>query len=397
MRETTIYSSTFALCLVLCATVAVLAHGRKKHMGTDLEVLLKEKASITIDFPASNFYWKEEDIKGTPEEGSIATVKVKGIYYFIHWFPREVEEITPEFVRERIPKLWPSEGLVVKDIKPMTVAGHPAYFATAEPKRKFYCPNFLVWNCPESGRTFIADMNYSIAWLTPTSYLDAMINTTSKTLACHPGAPTSKINGHAVRYDNPSFGISFRHPVSWFVFENPYAINSPAYEGIRDEKIGSVLAWLQDEQVVIRFIWRPMPEPNEQGEQTATMGGPREKLAAAENVMKAIEGIESFTPQAYETLKVGEREIHKVIGAIVKEKPKQEAGKFVPNARAVSMLIDNEENYRRLIVVIQINYYNIDGIAYPPKRYLLDSLSHKIAKMIEFLCFQKVIVLENKP
>ena len=113
----------------------------------------------------------------------------------------------------------------------------------AIPRRPFYRPQFLIWNCPESGRQFIADMNYNTLYRTPRSELQAQIDATVRTLACHPGAPTSPVPGHVARYDSLRFGLSFSYPLRWYVFENPYGVPHPAYRGFRDNTIGSVLAW----------------------------------------------------------------------------------------------------------------------------------------------------------
>jgi hypothetical protein len=357
------------------------AQGRKVYTDVDLEKLLMEKAGIAADLPQEGYSWEESDIQGDTAEGSVSVTGTKIIYYFIHWGPIEVEEITPEYVRERIPKLWPSEGLVVNEVKPTTVAGHPAFYASATPQRQFYNPNFIIWNCPESGRQFIADMNYNTRYLTPRSELEAQIAVTTKTLACHKGAPTTDAPGLVVTYNEPRFNISFKHPLHWYVLENPYGVPHPNYKGIRDETIGSVLAWLKDRAVGIRFFWGPIPE---QTGDTATMGGSMEKMKACEQLISGLPSVESYYTEAYETLNIGGREVMKVIGIITKKKPEKPTPGFVAKARVMTMLIDSAKNNKRLFVVVLINFYEPDGIQLPPDRAIFDQWGYDITGKLDF-------------
>ena len=129
-------------------------------MRTDreLEAALSEAAGIRLDLPALGYAWKDADLSGDKEQGALRVEHNRVIYYFVHWGPIESPEITEAYVRQRIPKIWPGEGLEVRKVEPATVAGHPALYAEAMPKRTFYRAFFLIWNCPQTGRQFIADM-----------------------------------------------------------------------------------------------------------------------------------------------------------------------------------------------------------------------------------------------
>lgn len=381
MEKRVLIPLMLATLLILVLGVTVSAQRQPTKTDIDLEKTLKDKAGITVDLPEMGYLWREEDFQGTLEEGSASVIQQKIIYFFIHWGPIETEEITPEYVRERIPKLWPSEGLVVKEVKPATVAGHPALFATAVPQRQFYSPNFLVWNCPESGRQFIADMNFNIRYKTPKSYLHAQIDAVTKTLSCHPGAPTSPVPSHVKHYDSQRFGFSFRHPINWYVFENPFGVPHPAYKGIRDRSVGSVIAWLKDRAVALKFFWMPMPEA---GKETAVMGGSLENLRAAENLIKGMSDVESFATDAYETINIGSGQLLKIVGLATRKKPEKPTSGFYPKARSMVLLIDNAITQRRLFVAIFINFYSVYGVDLPPDRDIFDRWAYEISKNLEF-------------
>jgi hypothetical protein len=367
--------------LLLLVSASATGQGRKVYTHEDLEKLLMEKAGIALDLPQEGYLWEDSDIQGDTAEGSVSVNRIKIIYYFIHWGPIEVQEITPEYVRERIPKLWPSEGLVVNEVKPVEVAGHPAFYASATPQRQFYSPHFLIWNCPETGRQFIADMNYNISYFTPKLELDAQIAVTTRTLTCHKGAPTTDAPGLVATYDEPRFNISFKHPLHWYVMENPYGVPHPAYNGLRGETVGSVLAWLKDRAVGFKFFWGPIPE---QKEETMTMGGSMEKILACEQVINGLPFVESYYSEAYETVNIGGNEVMKVMGIITKKKPDQPPRGFVPKARVMTLLFDSAKSSRRLFVVVQINFYEPDGFPLPPERAMFDQWAYDITGNLVF-------------
>jgi hypothetical protein len=335
-----------------------------------LDSLLLEKARIAIRMPDLGYSWNEEDISGTPDSGSIWVLHQKMIYYFVHWGPIEVAEITPEYAAHRIPTLWPSESLSVQRTKPMTVAGHPAVYAEALPGKPFYRAQFLIWNCSESKRQFIADMNYNVSYRTPISELQTQIDATTKTLACHDGAPIAQVPGHVSRYDQPRFGLSFSHPLRWYVFESPYAVSHPAYQGLRDSTIGSVLAWLKDRRVRIGFIWTPLPQPT--AEDTTLMAGSVQKARAVMALTSELEKQASFVPWASEEVTIGKRQVLKVLCSATRKPQGDPPREQVLEGQAAFLLIDRPEQRQRLFVIVWIDNSTIGGLSLPPERYLFD-------------------------
>lgn len=357
-----------------------LAQEERVRGHRELEALLWEHAGIAATMPDLGYSWNEEDIAGTRSRGSIWVTHTKMIYYFVHWGPMEAESITEDYVRRRIPEIWPSEGLRVMATRPMTVAGHPAIYAEAIPRREFYRAHFLIWNCPESGRQFIADMNYNVRYLTPRSALQAQIDATTNTLSCHDGAPTTTLPDHVARYDSPRFRLAFAHPLRWHVFESPYRVPHPAYQGVRDETIGSVLAWLKDREVHIGFAWQPTPSV--QPGDTSAMVGDISKFRAALDLMETVEGLASFTPQASETLTIHGRAVLKVLGKVTGPHPDTRPSASIPEGRATVLVLDISDA-RQLLVIVRIDNYTLDGVSLPPDRDIFDRLARDVLSGLE--------------
>jgi hypothetical protein len=356
--------------LALLIARSAVAQRPEVHTNTELDSLLQERAGISIRMPDLGYLWNDADIKGTHDDGSIWVTQRKMIYYLIHWGPIETEEITPQYVRERVPKIWPSEGIQVRSTKQMTVAGHPAIYAEAATASQLYSPQYLIWNCPESGRQFIADMNYNTFYRTPESELQAQIDATTNTLACHPGAPTSLAPDHVVRYESPRFRLAFSHPLRWYAFESPFAVPHPSYRGVRNDTIGSVLAWPKDHMVRLGFVWEPKPET--EAADTSALVGSVQAFRAVVDLMQKFEEVESFTPEASEMLDVPGWRVLKVLGKVIQPVPEDPPTNFEAKGRAVVLLLDAQNSDKRLFIVVWIDNYTLEGRSLPPDRDIFD-------------------------
>lgn len=359
-----------ALLLGVAIPVAIGAQEPRVRGHGELEALLRDGAGIAVTMPDVGYVWHDADVAGTRSEGSIWVTHLKMIYYFVHWGPIETPEISEEYVRRRIPDLWPSESLHVTLTRAARVAGHRALYAEATPLEAFYRAQFLVWNCPETGRQFIVDMNYNVSYLTPRSELQAQIDATTNTLACHLGAPTSEVPGHVARYDSRRFNLGFAHPLRWYVFESPFGVQHPAYRGVRDESIGSILAWLKDRRVEIGFVWRAAESGG--AADTGSMVGSAAKTRAAVRLMSAQPGIESFLPEASESVTISGREVTKVLGRVRRARPDSVPPGFIASGRAAVLVIDRAAEHRLLFVVVRIDDYMQDGVLMPVDRDIFD-------------------------
>ena len=370
-----------ALAAVLCWPALAGAQPPTVHTDTDLEKLLAEKAGLTVDLPERGYTWADSNLTGTPEDGSFLVETDKVIYYFVHWGPQETDTIDEAYARKRIPEVWPSEGLKIVETAPATVAGHPAIYAVVEPKWDFYRSRFLIWNCPESGRQFIADMNYNVRYHTPESAIETEVATTEQTLACHPGAPVSELPGNPVHFASERFGVSFDHPLDWYVFESPYGVAHPAYRGVRDRTIGSLLAWFQDVTTEIAFRWQPLPAPDDSSQGAAGAMGLFEGAVAAVN---ELDQVAKFDYQAYEAVRYGGNKTFKLLGTVDRKAPAEETPGFQPRARAMAVVVDDEASGRRFSAVLLVDFYTVEGEARPPVRDIFDRWAAAIAEGLAF-------------
>ncbi len=295
-------------------------------------------------------------------------------YFFIHWGPIQVDEITDSYVRERIPQVWPSEGLEVISTRPATVAGHPAVYAEVRPARGFYSAHFLIWNCPETGRQFIADMNYNTDLRTPRAELEDQIRAVTETLACHKGAPVRSLESHPILYESPRFDLAFSHPADWFVVESPYAVPHPDYRGIRDRHVGSVLARPKDRPTALTFRWEPTGQRQE-GEREGMVGSVR-LYRRAVDVAGEMDGVGAFYPQASESLTASGRKVMKLLGRVVKDRPVGEAAsggeEAAEKARMMILVVEEVQEGKDLFVAVSIDDYLTDGAFHQVERDVFD-------------------------
>ncbi|MCP4548100.1 MAG: hypothetical protein GY835_16675 [bacterium] len=382
MSRQSILTASLPILLIMIAASGVFAQTPLVHTAAEMEALFADKANLGIDLPDLGYTWNDSSLTGNAVEGGISVSATKVIYYFLHWGPIEVPEITESYVRERIPKIWPGEGLRVQSVKTATVAGHPARFAEVMPQREFYRAFFLIWNCPESGRQFIADMNYNVQYRTPRGELEAEFDTTKHTLACHPEASTKELPDHVARFASHRFGIRFDHPLHWYVFENPYGVPHPEYRGLRDRSIGSLLANLQDMTTDIAFRWGTLPETPTNDQQM--MGSSVVHYRAAIMFANALEQVESFNYDDAETVTINGRKVFKLFGDVVRKAPSEHVPGFVAEARALVVLVDDPQKQRRLQAAIIIDEYKVGGVARKPVRDIFDRWAVAVAEGVAF-------------
>ncbi|MGD2154766.1 MAG: hypothetical protein PVG79_15975, partial [Gemmatimonadales bacterium] len=223
---------------------------------------------------------------------------------------------------------------------------------------------------PESGRQFIADMNYNTRYRTPESELQAQIDATTKTLACHSGAPTAPVPGLVARYENPRFRLAFSHPLRWYAFESPFAVPHPSYRGVRNDTIGSVLAWPKDREVRLGFIWGA--SPTTEAVDSSAMVGNVQAFRAVVDLMRGLERVESFTPEASEMLDAPKWRVLKVLGSVIQVEPENPPVGFEPRGRAAVLVLDARNSDRRLFIIVWIDNHTLDGRSLPPDRDIFD-------------------------
>ena len=100
--------------------------------------------------------------------GRITYKSQKWLMYFIHW--RELNDdnknISVEYATHLLKTLWGMSFKFTDNSGECAVNGHQAYFAEATISDMIKT-RFIVWNCNESNRQFIADCNINLAAKTP--------------------------------------------------------------------------------------------------------------------------------------------------------------------------------------------------------------------------------------
>jgi len=168
--------------------------------------------------------WKIIDQKGNPQEGSLNLHHSKWLMYFLHWRPLEEErrEVSLEDARKLLLSFW-GPGMpftLTGNEGQLTVSGHPACFVEGTIYNGAVRTVFIVWNCPQTGRQFIADTNINQARGTPIAFLNLQ-RQIALTTCCH---------GQRISADHPlltqeiqsdKFNLSFRIPQDWRTREFP--------------------------------------------------------------------------------------------------------------------------------------------------------------------------------
>jgi hypothetical protein len=168
--------------------------------------------------------WKIIDQRGNPQEGSLSLHHSKWPMYFLHWRPlgEERREVSLEDARKLLLSFWgPNMPFTLTGNEgQLIVSGHPACFVEGTIYNGTVRTIFIVWNCPQTGRQFIADTNINQARDTPTAFLDLQ-RQIALTTCCH---------GQTISVDNPlliqevqsdKFNLSFRIPPDWRTREFP--------------------------------------------------------------------------------------------------------------------------------------------------------------------------------
>ena len=154
----------------------------------------------------------------TADGGVIRLHHDKWLMYFLHWRPltQERKQLSAEYVRNLILNFWGSDTppTLGQSVGEMKVAGHQAYLVDGTSSDGAIQSRFIVWNCPETGRQFIADCNIDLKKGTPPELLDLQKEIT-RSVSCHGAANVQKHPLLNRLYASRMFNLSFRTPESW--------------------------------------------------------------------------------------------------------------------------------------------------------------------------------------
>jgi hypothetical protein len=189
---------TLVLLLVNCTT------------GTDEPIDLKALRSSGDDWTV------RQDV--LPDGGVVRLHHDEWLMYFLHWRPlsEEREQLSIEYVRNLMLNFWgPDMPFTLSgNVGEMEVSGHQAYFVDGTIYDGAIQSRFIVWNCPETKRQFIADCNINLRKGTPPGLLELQKDITLS-VSCHGAANVQKHPLLNHLYVSQMCNLSFRTPETW--------------------------------------------------------------------------------------------------------------------------------------------------------------------------------------
>ncbi|MDH4198690.1 MAG: hypothetical protein OEW05_14840, partial [Candidatus Aminicenantes bacterium] len=212
--------------------------------------------------------------------------------------------------------------------------------------RSFYT-RFIIWNCPESGREFIADTNYNIRVKTPAEDFEDETRA-ARTILCHEGARVEKSPGLGKSFVSAGYGFSFSYPERWFIFDSPFYVPFPDYEGVRDGRLGSILGLPSDQNLEVTLKWLPLTMEKEQ----MTMGVDERIQARLAGEIQAVPGIISFRQQGFEHFTVAGRKVYRIWGGYTARAPLETKGSALTVEGIFQAASWNIESKAKTLVVL---------------------------------------------
>jgi hypothetical protein len=363
----------------------ILAYGlrsqQNQQKSEDLVSLIKEKSGIEVRLEDVGWSWKEEDVKGNIESGEITFSDAKWLMYLIHWGPIQVPKITVDYVKERMLKMWGVNFEFTGKEGTTRVSGHDAAWAEAYGTNKSFYTRFIIWNCPESGREFIADTNYNLRRKTPKEDFEKEM-LSARTVHCHPGVLIERPSELAKKYESDKYGFSFYYPEEWFIFDSPYSVPFPQYEGIRGKEMGSLLGLCSDENISVTLKWSPLEETKKE---EMVMGVEQKSLENLTNEIQSRKEVESFENYGIEYFTVNNKKIARIWGECIFKEPENEQQKAFFSGRGIFQAAQwNLENMKKKIVVILLTrQYKSATQLSTPTRHLQDKFLRDLINRID--------------
>jgi len=369
------------LILFLLSVHDLTLQPSQPQKSEELISLIKQRSGLELRLEDIGWSWKEEDIKGTTDDGEITFSDTKWLMYLIHWGPIQVQKVTVDYVKERMLKMWGVKFEFTGKEGMTKVSGHDAAWAEAYGTSKSFYTRFIIWNCPESGREFIADTNYNLRRKTPKEDFEKEM-LSARTVQCHPGALTERSPELAKKFESDKYGFSFYYPEEWFISDSPYYVPFPQYEGIRGKEMGSLLGLCSDENISVTLRWSPLEESKKE---EMVMGIEQKSL---ENLTKEIQSrkeLDSFENYGIEYFTVNNRKIARIWGRCQFKEPENEQQKAFFTGKGIFQAAQwNLENKKKKIVAILLTrQYKYATEASLPARHLQDKFLRDLILRID--------------
>jgi hypothetical protein len=191
-----------------------------------------------------------------PDGGSIRLHQDKWLMYFLHWRPltNEKEDISVEYARNLMLSFWGPEMpfTLTENAGEMQIAGHNAYFVEGTIYEGAVKTRFIVWNCPETKRQFIADCNINVRRGTPQALLDLQDRITSS-VSCHGQVNVQRDTLLTKKFESEKFNLSFWIPENWRTSE--FYDDEWFPQGLSDTN-GTLWTLLTDSEKYAELRWK---------------------------------------------------------------------------------------------------------------------------------------------
>jgi hypothetical protein len=238
----------------LIVLIVVLCVGFTLLFSSD--ILQKPAQIIDIEALRSNGDdWVLISEQNSSAGGQIKLYQDKWLMYFVHWRPltEERENLSMDYVRKLMLSFWgPNMPFTLSDRGGvLEVAGHKAYYIDGTIYEGRIRSRFIVWNCPQTKRQFIADCNINTGRGTLIELLELQKDITL-TISCHPDAEVKTFPQFQQKYTSENYKLSFDIPASWRV--NEYNPVEWFPEGMTEDN-GSLWALLTDSEKYVEIIW----------------------------------------------------------------------------------------------------------------------------------------------
>lgn len=341
--------------------------------------LLKQKSGIEIQLDDVGWTWKEQDFFGASDQGGVTFSDSKWLMYLIHWGPIQVQKITVDYVKKRMLDMWGVKFEFSGKQGEMKVSGHDAVWVEAYGTNKSFYTRFIIWNCPQSGREFIADTNYNIRLKTPEKDFESE-RRSAQTVSCHEGSMPDKFPDLTRKFHSERYGISYFYPEQWFLFESPFYVPFPQYEGTRDRKMGSLLALPSDQNLQVTLKWYPSLEEKEE----MVMGIDQKISESLSKEIESQEDVQSFENQGFESFLISGKKVYKIWGNYKLKNLEEKEKEFYTGDGIFEVSQWNlKEKGKKIVVILKTRNFQYAANVSSPSRHFQD----------EFL---KALVLQTK-
>lgn len=366
VRKSLLLFPTILYLFSFFLTPILKGQGQNPQKLEDLIALIKEKSGLELQLDDRGWQWKAENIKGTPESGEATFSDQKWLMYLIHWRPMQKKEITIDYVKERMLGMWGVKFEFSGKEGRLKVAGHDAIFVEAFGTNRSFYTRFIIWNCPESDREFIADTNYNLRFRTPESDFEDELRS-AMTLQCHKEAQVDHFPDLTQAFTSEKYGFSFSYPERWFIFDSPYYVPFPEYEGIRDKKMGSLLGLPSDQNTTVTLKWSVQDQESEE----MVMGIEQKTMAQLVKEVETLPRIETIKNLGFESFQAAGKKIGRVWGLFkVKDLEKGEEGFFAKEGIYQAARMSLKE--KNLLVILRTRKFAYSGVESTPDRHTLD-------------------------